>query len=936
MSAAEQPAGRATRFWRLLVFAVLVVTVGTLVAAPILAYRWSREPFPGMLLEPTLVLSPYEGVGWARLQFDPPLEQPDHLAAIDGRPVERRADVEAILSEHQVGDTVRVTITRQNGSRREEQITLARFPVRDLVLLFVLPYVAGLIYLGIGVWVYWAQGWGSAGQVFTGFCSSIALVIGGIFGVNTTHQLAALWCAAVPFAAASAMHLALIFPQKPRFVERVPILRLLPYLPAGYLAVRSAISVYDVIRPWDYIGRWTESYVYAAVGIFFLLGMLFYRLVRPPSPLVRQQSRIILLGTTLAFIPVVGWIVTLLLGQRVAFPAAVFAPLLTLFPLSIAYAILRYRMLDADRLLSQGVAYGALTILVVAAYTIIVNGLSQLFAVNVSGPIPLSLFVLALIMVFNPLRNWAQRAVDRVFFRETVDYHAALQHFSRELTRTLDLKAVLAGVSRRIEEALHPSRQWICLFDEDMACYVGQPVGEGQQAAFPVTFAPEGALACWLRDHQECLYLPPKRGLPADLADEWVQMGALGAVIYVGLHTRERLIGWLAVGPKRSGQPHRSDDLAFLGALADQSALAVENARLFTSVRRNLAAITEMKNLMDDVFSSIASGVITTDIRDKVTLFNRAAESITGFKADQILGSSCRQSLSCLGEDLQSLMKQVRRGEAPVMTYEAQPTLPERGPVWLRMNLSPLKDSRNLTTGVTIVVDDLTAQRELEARMRSIRETFERYVAPAVVARLISNPESVRLGGVRQEITSLYADIRGFTSFSERTEPEFQIEVLNKHLTLAAGAILAQEGTLDKFVGDSAMALFNSPEPQEDHTLRAVRAALAMQEAVLDQHAEMDEHERLHFGIGITVGEAVVGNIGSVVVQNYTAIGDCVNFSSRLSDLATADQILLGAEGYERVKDHVEARCVGEVQVKGHSRPDLVYEVVGLREERVG
>jgi class 3 adenylate cyclase len=273
----------------------------------------------------------------------------------------------------------------------------------------------------------------------------------------------------------------------------------------------------------------------------------------------------------------------------------------------------------------------------------------------------------------------------------------------------------------------------------------------------------------------------------------------------------------------------------------------------------------------------------------------------------------------------------VKREESPVMAYEVQPELPKRGPVWLRMNLSPLKDSHDVTTGVTIVVDDLTERRQLEERVRRIRGTFERYVAPAVVERLLSNPEAVRLGGMRQEITSFYADIRGFTAFSEKTSPEFQIEVLNKHLTLAAAAILAQEGTLDKFVGDSAMAIFNAPEPQEDHTLRAVRAALAMQQAVLVYHTQVDEREQLHFGIGITVGEAVVGNIGSSVVQNFTAVGDCVNFSSRLSGQAGPGQVFISTEAYERVQDQVEARFVGYVQVKGHSQPDPVYEVVGLR-----
>jgi PAS domain S-box-containing protein len=549
--------------------------------------------------------------------------------------------------------------------------------------------------------------------------------------------------------------------------------------------------------------------------------------------------------------------------------------------------------------------------------------------------VPFSLPVLALTLTtsLGSLRNRIRRLLDRAFSRRAVDHHAALQDFSRELTQMLDLSAVLAEVGKRIDEALHPARQWVCLYDEDIACYVGQPIGKGQVAAFPVTFTPDGALARRLRETRECLYLPPEKGLPDELADEWVQMGAIGAVVYVPLQSQERLVGWLAVGPKRSGHPYRSDDLAFLRALADQSSLAVENARLFTSVRRNLAAISEMKNLMDDVFSSIASGVITTDIRDKVTLFNRAAEAIVGVQAEEVIGRSYSQVLGCLGSDLEPLLKRVKFSETSVMAYETQPELPERGEVCLRMNLSPLKDSRDVTNGVAIVVDDLTEQRKLEATARRIKETFQRYVAPRVVERLISNPELVQLGGMRQEITSFYADIRGFTSFSEKTKPEFQIEVLNKHLTLAAGAILRHEGTLDKFVGDAVMAVFNTPEPQEDHTLRAVRAALAMQRAIQEGHRHMAENERLHFGVGITVGEAVVGNIGSAVVQNFTAIGDSVNFSSRLSDIAGPDQIYISAEAYERVKDHVEARLVGDVQVKGHSSPDKVYEVLGLKSE---
>jgi len=930
--------GRAelvTRLGRAIVFLSLAIGVVAFLAAHVLAWRWAAEPFPGLLLEPTLVLSPLQGSGWARLQLDPPLMQPDKLIAIDGRPVERYSDVAAALSAHEVGDQVWVLVTRPDVDLREEQVALVPFSLKDMFLIFIVPYVVGLAYLGIGIWVYWVQGWGRAGQVFTGLCVSIALMVGALFDFNTTHRLAVLWCAAIPFAAAAAMHLAMIFPQEPRFARRFPILRILPYFPATFLAFRSALSVYDVARPWEYINQLRNSYLFAALSIFFFLGMLAYRLVKPPSPLIRQQSRIILLGATLGFLPVVPWLLLNVLGRPVPFLTPVYAALFTLFPLSIAYAILRYRLLDVDQIFSRGVAYGALTFLVVAAYFALINGVSHFVSVTASDPILLSLFVLALVLLFNPLRNRMQHLVDRIFFREAADYRVTLQDFSRELTQTLDLDAVLSGVSKQVERTLHPVSQWVCLYDQDRACYVGRPLREGQPAMLTVTFARAGALVRWLQEHQECLYLPADVELPDELAGEWEEIGALGAVVYVPLRSGERLSGWLALGPKRSGKLYFSDDLAFLSALADQSALAVENARLFTNVRRNLAAITEMKNLMGDVFSSIPSGVITINMQDELTLFNRAAETIMGLSASEVIGSPCSRVLRPLGEELPAMLGLVKCGESPMMAYEVRSELPNRGPVWLRMNLSPLKDSRGETTGVTIVVDDLTERRQLEERVRRIRGTFARYVAPAVVERLLSNPESVRLGGVRQEVTSFYADIRGFTAFSENTTPEFQIEVLNKHLTLAAGAIMGQEGTLDKFVGDSAMAIFNAPAPQKDHTMRAIRAALALQKGVRESHVQMDERERLHFGIGITVGEAVVGNIGSTVVQNFTAVGDCVNFSSRLSSLAEPDQVLISAEAYRRVEGRVEANFIGHVQVKGHSQPDPVYEVLGLKEDEV-
>jgi class 3 adenylate cyclase len=239
------------------------------------------------------------------------------------------------------------------------------------------------------------------------------------------------------------------------------------------------------------------------------------------------------------------------------------------------------------------------------------------------------------------------------------------------------------------------------------------------------------------------------------------------------------------------------------------------------------------------------------------------------------------------------------------------------------MNLSPLKDASQTTQGVAIVVDDLTEKKRLEARTR----LFERMVSPKVISQL--DPNELQLGGKRSEITVLFADIRGFTQFSEQVNPEDLVSVLNRYLAAAAEAVLIQEGTIDKFLGDAVMAWFNAPIPQPDHTLRAVRAALGLRAAVQRLLHELPPEFHLSFGAGIHFGEAVLGLIGTEKRIEYTAIGDSVNTTKRIQENAAGNQILISETAYAFVADKVEARQVDAIQAKGKREPIKVYEVIG-------
>ena len=401
---------------------------------------------------------------------------------------------------------------------------------------------------------------------------------------------------------------------------------------------------------------------------------------------------------------------------------------------------------------------------------------------------------------------------------------------------------------------------------------------------------------------------------------------ALRSILCVPLKVKGELIGVIYADNRAREGLFTQRERALLSDFANQAAVALENARLFHSVKRSLDEVSELKNLMEDVFASIASGVLTADVGDIITLCNQAAESILSTPKEALLGTSLRQLLKPLSEDLLSKVDHVEKRDERFIGLEVHTDIEARGEVDLRLNLSPLKTADDTTRGVAIVLDDLTERKRLEAQ----RRLFERMVSPAVIDQL--DPHSLQLGGQRTQITTLFADLRGFTAFSEKIDPETLVSVLNQFLAAAAEAILHEEGTIDKFLGDAVMAWFNAPIPQADHTLRAVRAAVALREAVNALSEELPKKMRLSFGVGIHAGEALLGLVGTDRRLEYTAIGDSVNTAKRLQENAAEGQILISCRTAKRVLDAIEVAEVDPILAEGKEKPIEVYEVIGLSE----
>ena len=218
-------------------------------------------------------------------------------------------------------------------------------------------------------------------------------------------------------------------------------------------------------------------------------------------------------------------------------------------------------------------------------------------------------------------------------------------------------------------------------------------------------------------------------------------------------------------------------------------------------------------------------------------------------------------------------------------------------------------------------------------RKKKVLNAFRKYVAPQIVEEIAKKGDfEIKVGGENRDIAVLFVDIRGFTTMSEALEPEQVVEILNEYLTLTTKSIFDNSGTLDKFVGDATMAVFNSPFDLEDYEYKAVCAAMDIVKGgeAIEEKFQKRFGRNVGFGVGVNCGPAVVGNVGCEFRMDFTAIGDTVNTAARLEANAKKGQVLISDVLYERLKDRLEVRDVGEIPLKGKTKGVFVYEVTKI------
>jgi adenylate cyclase len=381
----------------------------------------------------------------------------------------------------------------------------------------------------------------------------------------------------------------------------------------------------------------------------------------------------------------------------------------------------------------------------------------------------------------------------------------------------------------------------------------------------------------------------------------------------------ERNIGVMQI-LNRKGGVFTSGDERRLRAFSAQAAVAIENAQLFEDV-------TAERNYNEAMLHSMNSGVLTLDAGGVLRKVNESAQRILRCSAGELVGYPLDQHFSGRNKWIVKSLEKVRGTGTTDITVDTDLVIegPD-GPEEISVNLAtvPLTSVRNESIGYMLMLEDITKEKRL-------RNTMSRYMSKSVVDQLLEGGEAV-LGGTGRDVSVLFSDIRGFTSISERLGAKETVALLNEYFTDMVDIVFAHNGVLDKYIGDMIMAVFGSVLQSKDDASNAVLVGNRMMTGLhqLNLRRATRGGEPIRIGVGISTGNVVAGNIGSLKRMEYTVIGDRVNLAERLESANKfyGTSILICDATWAAVRGHEPTREIDLIRVRGRDTPLAIYEAL--------
>ncbi len=672
----------------------------------------------------------------------------DLLVGVGGQPITEPEQLQRAVFSAGAGGTLPYAVLR-NGQLRVFAVEVAeaaghwgRFLIEDLV---------GLLYLAIGLFVILRRRTARKAVHFYLFClASFVLYSFHFTGKLNSFDWTVFWSNEIALLLAPCLflHFALVFPRRKGVLQRRPGLAALLYLPAAaFLLLQAAVAAgaLEAAVPATALQLALDRIPYALFTAAFVLGTLafFHTLRHAGTVMLRQQMKWITRGATLALVPFLAlYVVPYLSGVELPRWSTLGVLALALIPLTLGYAVLRYRLMDVDVIFRRGIVYSLAAMAIAAVYFGAI-GLAAALIHQRAPSLGAAGWILAIVitaLLFEPVKNWLQERLDRLFYRERYDYRRTLIEFGRQMSAEPELEPMLAKVVERLATTLSLAR---------VAVFLREPEGETFFVARGKGMAPLGEVET-VRLTGGCLepaagaeaasgrfFENPAHVLSCPEPDR-AALAKLDLHYYVACRIQGRAVAWLGLGRTSSGDLLTSEDLELVETLASSLAVAVENARLYETLRRQAREYERLKEFNENIVESVAVGVAAVGRDDRIESWNAQMESLTGLPRAGALG---RPIGELLGREFAREYYRLRAEPGVANLYKFRLEL--GGARVVNLALAPLVTRQFEVVGRIVLIDDIPARVELEQRLAQAERLSSIGLLAAGVAHEVNTPLAV-------------------------------------------------------------------------------------------------------------------------------------------------------------------------------------------------